>query len=250
MRQTVFDFTVPDLTTAQTAGIDSFLSGTALKTAQTTYVTDTNYTSRQMVSLSNSSTVRQGDENGTIVAQSQTVYDDASYGIVSSGTLSGSAVNTWTDPNTTYRANPSTSKVWKNTDNTWISTHAQFDQYGNMRRSIDALGNASEIEYSSDYYFAYPTLTRTPVPDPNNTGYGSTSAFTTTAVYDFTTGLTTSVTDANSQTTTIEYNDPLLRPTRTIAPNGQQTITEYGDTVGSLYVKVRSQIDGTNWKQG
>ena len=45
---------------------------------------------------------------------------------------------------------------------------------------------------------------------------------------------------------------PLLRPTKATAPNGQQTITEYGAGTDSTnrYVKVSTQIDATNWKVG
>src|SRR6185295_2859839 len=63
--------------------------------------------------------------------------------------------------------------------------------------------------------------------------------------------------DINGQTTTVSYADPstsvlypLFRPRVITAPNGQQTITEYGDMSGSLYVKVSSQIDSSNWEIG
>ncbi len=89
------------------------------------------------------------------------------------------------------------------------------------------------------------------------------SALTTQTAYDLTTGLPTSTTDANGQTTAISYADPitgvldpLLRVRKVTAPNGQQTITEYGvpDSNGQLiasqrFVKVRSQIDADKWKE-
>lgn len=56
-------------------------------------------------------------------------------------------------------------------------------------------------------------------------------------------------TDANNQTTTMEYYDPLLRPTRVIAPNGHQTVTEYGagTSEATRWVKVKTQIDNEKW---
>lgn len=44
----------------------------------------------------------------------------------------------------------------------------------------------------------------------------------------------------------------MRRPTKVTAPNGQQTITEYGagTDASSRYVKVKSQINATDWKQG
>jgi YD repeat-containing protein len=69
-------------------------------------------------------------------------------------------------------------------------------------------------------------------------------------VYDPTTGLSLTTTDANGQITTMEY-DAYLRPIKSIAPNGQQTITEYGlgTSESTRFTKVKTQIDGTNWKE-
>src|SRR5690606_12314601 len=68
---------------------------------------------------------------------------------------------------------------------------------------------------------------------------------------DYNTGLPLSSTDINGQTTVMEYDDPLLRPRKVTAPNGRQTITEYGagTSPSTRWVKARSQIDGTNWKE-
>ena len=56
----------------------------------------------------------------------------------------------------------------------------------------------------------------------------------------------------------MEYNDPLLRPTRAAAYNGGQQVgaateTIYGDGTSipeTRFVKTRSQIDETHWKEG
>ncbi len=142
----------------------------------------------------------------TLVAQSETRYDEPAYSLLTYGT-----VTSWNDPGSA-RGNATTSRNWVNTSNSWLETHAQYDQCGNVRNTWDAKGNQSQIEYSSDYVYAYPTLTRTPVPDP--------SAFVATNVFDFNTGLATSSTDANNVTTTLEYNDALNRPTRMVLAYG------------------------------
>ncbi|MGB7070433.1 MAG: hypothetical protein WBD22_13145 [Pyrinomonadaceae bacterium] len=48
-----------------------------------------------------------------------------------------------------------------------------------------------------------------------------------------------------------ECNDPLLRPTKVTAPNGHQTITEYGSgtSESTRWVKMRSQIDAGSWTE-
>src|SRR5262249_20653183 len=67
-----------------------------------------------------------------------------------------------------------------------------------------------------------------------------------------TTALPLSTTDINGQTTSMEYDDPFLRPTKITAPNGQQTITEYGTgtDASTRFVKVKTQLDNVNhWKE-
>ena len=69
--------------------------------------------------------------------------------------------------------------------------------------------------------------------------------------YDYNTGLPISTTDANGQITTMQYVDPLLRPTKVTAPNGHQTISEYGagTSAETRFVKSRSQIDASTWNE-
>jgi YD repeat-containing protein len=53
-------------------------------------------------------------------------------------------------------------------------------------------------------------------------------------------------------TVTTEYNDPLLRPTRTfVTPSGfaGETLIEYGDSIGNLYIKTKTQIDAANYAE-
>lgn len=189
------------------------------------------------------------DETGELVSHSETKYDEPNYPVL---TYSG-GVTGWIDPNTTARGNATTARTWLREENRWLETHAQFDQFGNPRKSWDTSGDSSrfvETEYSADYQYAYPTRVIAPAPDPNNTGHGTNQTSQATTVYNFYTGLPVSVTDDFGQTTTTEYNDVLLRPKRIIPPAGAgQTIFEYGDTVGNLYVKVKKQIDEQNWSE-
>ena len=152
------------------------------------------------------------------------------------------------------RGNPTTSRVWDSTKDinptnpsAYIATHAKFDGYGNLIESTDAKGNFSITETSALYNYAFPTKTKSPAVMVN----GVSTIFEINFVYDFNTGLMKSTTDANGKTTEMFY-DESLRPIKTIAANGHQTITEYGvgTSAETRYTKVKTQIDATNWKEG
>jgi len=155
-----------------------------------------------------------GQESTTYAANSEISYDEPAYPLIPYG-----PVTSWNDPGTIPRGKPTTIRRWLDSTNSWIETHAQFDQCGSVRNTWDAKGNQSQIEYSGVYAYAYPTLTRTPVPDPSGQ-HGSANALVFTKVFDFNTGLATSSTDANNVTSTLEYNDALNRPTRMVRAYG------------------------------
>ncbi len=243
---TAYDFATVGNSSAETSAITAMPQGAALQTSETDYSTDAGYIGRWMTGLPTATRLK--NAAGSVVAKSEITYDEiGSYPLIATGTNAQ-----WQDPLTNYRGNVTTTKNWSDiTNNQFVQTHTQYDNFGNLRKSWDAKGNVSTTDYSSTYQYAYPTTATSPIPDSTGQN-GSTTALTTSTVYDFTTGIPTSVTDANGQTSNIEYNDILLRPTKTIAPNGHQTITEYGagTTAATRYVKVRTQIDGTNWKEG
>lgn len=131
---------------------------------------------------------------------------------------------------------------------TWISAHTQYNQLGNVRYVWDTRGKLSTIDYTDAYSdsvgrntCAHATLSTTAVPDSTGV-HGSTSAFTSSSIYDFNTGLVTSATDANGRTASYEYNDVMNRPTKVTRPDGGWSITSYGDTPGNLYVDSQTLI--------
>lgn len=199
-----------------------------------------------------------------VIARTQTVYDE--YGFVTSGDLSGSLIDTWTDPANDHaippasravRGKPTTVKIWDSDNSTpnndvWIQTHSQYDKYGNVRKVWEPNENISsdrfvETEFSVDYGFAYPTKVKTPAPGDGISGTNQGSTASTT--YDFMTGLPLTATNDFDQTTKTEY-DALLRPTKTYG-DGTFTIPEtqtvYNDD--QLWIKVRKQIDANNWDE-
>jgi RHS repeat-associated protein len=222
-----YNYALVDQTTAQTADITAFTGGPLVRSITMTYFTsNANYRSRNIVGLSDTTTTY--NAAGTMVAQSISSYDEAAYPLLPYGSVTG-----WSDPGTTYRGNLTTTSNWLDYPaSVFIQTHAQYDQCGSVRKSWDANGNESQIEYSSAYAFAFPTITRTPVPDSQGQ-QGSSSPLENTGTFDFNTGLVTSATDENGQITTFEYNDPLLRHTRIVHAFGtglqNQTTYAYND---------------------
>ena len=145
-----------------------------------------------------------------------------------------------------------------------LTTTSAYDIAGNVVSKTDPKGYTTQTTYGDSFCngstcggtytpntYAFATSTTSPVPDVSTAyGYtagtfGSVYSFTTSTVYDFYTSLTYSTTDANNQTTTVEYGDPLNRPTAQIRPDGSRTDVEYYDTVGNLYVRVLTDLDAS-----
>jgi RHS repeat-associated protein len=247
-----YDFYSLNQTTAQTGSIGTIsnivLSGTTpLRTDETTYLVndpafDTNtrnaYIARNLVRLP--SATRVIGASG-VIAQSLLRYDENSF--ISSGTTA-----CWSDPGTTVRGNLTTSSNWLNTPNSYLSTHAQYDQYGNVRKSWDArdigLSNPAQIDYASTYQFTYPTTTTSSIPD-STAIHGTNIPLVTTTVYDFNTGSINSTTDANDKTTSYTYNDVLNRVKTVTSPDGGLTTFNYNDVPGSLYVEKIAKVSST-----
>lgn len=144
-----------------------------------------------------------------------------------------------------------------NESNGTIRTYKKYDVAGNVIKSKDALGNESRIEYDDAFAdgqtrpfknFAYPTQSITPAPDPSGQK-GLTEGFTTSAVFDYDTGLVTSKKDTNNQETTTSYVrpdgivDPLNRAQKISYPDGGWVSYEYGDAPGNIYVRTRTLRD-------
>jgi RHS repeat-associated protein len=208
--------------------------GALLRHTHTDYVTAANYTDAQtgahLRNLVQLSTILDSIEN--VVSQTAISYDEPAFPLLTYFNVFG-----WTDPGTTARGNATTVKQWLNTNNSFLQSHTQFDQLGNARKLWEprdtTLNNPTQIDYSVTYQFAFPTLNTSPDPDRTANTNGPRTPLTTSLTYDFSTGLTTSTTDPNNVTSTVEYNDPLERPTRTISGANtsiqNQTTINYDD---------------------
>ncbi len=237
-----------------------YQQGQVASISQTDYLYNENYKARGISSLPIETRILNPANPTDVIAVTKTSYDE--YGVESSGTLPADFTNTWIDPATdasipadsrVLRGNPTTVKVLDSDNNAWIETHTKYDQYGNVRKVWEVNEPVSsnrfvETEYSTDYAFAYPTRVVMPAPDPSNTN-GTNQGSQVMTTYDFTTGLPLTVTNDFGQTTATEYNDSLLRPTRTYAVNftAPETQSVYDDT--NLKVTIRKQIEANNWDE-
>jgi RHS repeat-associated protein len=230
----VYDYVVLSSSTAQTATIGSISLETRLKYSETTY--NNGYQSSNILGLPATVTVKNND--GTVLSRSEMAYDECTAYCAASGA-----------------ALPTTQKSWDSTkgaftsSSAYLATHAKFDSYGNRIEATDAKGYVTTTAYDTTYH-AYPVSVTMAVADSYGT-YGSSSAFTISTTYDPISGLILSTTDINGQSSSMEYEDPALRPTKVTAPNGHQTITEYGagSSESTRWVKVRMQVNDSAWKE-
>ena len=104
-----------------------------------------------------------------------------------------------------------------------ISYDFSYDITGNQRTAT--------TNCCQEMSFVYSTTTQFSQPDSVTKGSsdtGSAHRITTSATYDFNTGVMKTSTDANSRTTTVAY-DAVARPTLVTAPTGGKGTTDYDD---------------------
>ncbi|HEY6807101.1 MAG TPA: DUF4214 domain-containing protein [Pyrinomonadaceae bacterium] len=223
--------------TAGSGAIGLMPLGNLVKSTSTSYLTsNSNYRNRNILGFPTTTSI--SDANG-LVSQNIITYDDyASRSLMSFGPVIG-----WSDPQTDFRGNPTSSSVRLDYPSvTWIQTQTQFDQYGNARKFWDGMGRVDPqkvIEFSADSFYAYPTKTTSIAPDPSGT-YGQTIGFESSSVFDFNTGLVTSTTNINGQRTDYEYDVPLNRLKKITRPDGSWTTHEYHEDAGNNYVVTRT----------
>ena len=250
-----------NLTVDQIAAL--FTSANPATVTEMDYLYDADYLARNISGLPTETRLK--DAAGNLKARTHIEYDEANYTLSSTGTMPTAAANSWIDLTSpgqlgatigAKRGLPTTVRSYSDlavNANLYIETHSFYDQYGNVRKMRDGRGNDTEMQYDAVNAFAYPTKTISAIPGGN----GSTTAFRTTVAYDYNTGLPTASTDANNLETRMEYVDPLYRPTRMQQyfgglPVGAATETVYGagTSDATRYVKSRTQIDETKWKEG
>ncbi|MGH9801442.1 MAG: hypothetical protein ACRD82_13840, partial [Blastocatellia bacterium] len=136
--------------------------------------------------------------------------------------------------------------------NVEIASFSQYDIAGNVVKVRDANNNDTTLNFGDSFAgsftpntFAFVTSTTSPAPGAT---YGGGVALVSSSMYDFWSGKVVSTTDPNLKTTSFEYADPLDRLTRVVRPSGGgETTYQYGDAVGSLFLKTRTKQDAATW---
>lgn len=241
-----------------------WFSGKLATTAETDYLYATgngeDYKERGIIGLPIESRIL-SPSNG-VLSKKQQIYDNApapndnsTYPIINAGTSA-----TWIDPESELRGNVTTSRQWIRESNTWLESHARFDNFGNLRKVWDASGDATkyvETIYEHDpgngkpYHYAYPTKVITPSPATSSiaAGHATTETSSVETSYDQNTGLVLTVKDDFGQITATEYNDPLLRPTKVSGLNFVAPITETEYDDNNRFIRIKKQIDSSNWDE-
>lgn len=233
-------------TTGQSGLITAMTAGPLASRAETTYLDNSAYQSRNILGLPTSVVLT--DASLQIVSRTDYVYDETAYPLLTYTDLTGPD---YIDPGTSARGNVTTSKRYVDIGtNLYLETHAQFDQCGNLRNAWDVRGIESQTQYSSTYKHAFVTQATTAIPDPSG-NHGSSVAFTMTSTFDLTTGLPLTTTDANGQSTSFSYKDdlgttdPLNRLRKVTRPDGGWTKYSFGEALGDLFVLTEMRQDAT-----
>ncbi|HTT23525.1 MAG TPA: RHS repeat-associated core domain-containing protein [Candidatus Sulfotelmatobacter sp.] len=192
---------------------------TLLRKTHTSYVTDSNYTTRHILSLS--ATVIVYDGSGTAKSNTAYTYDGAAL-----TSVTGAANHDDTNYGTGFVYRGLLTTLTQYTDPVAPSgaiTHGEtYDMLGNLRTEVADCCVQKQYNFSSTTQYS----------QPDSVVRGSGTTLTTSATYDSYTGLLASSTDENNQTTTYNF-DVMDRPLSQTRPDNTVLSTSYDDTSAS-----------------
>jgi len=200
-------------------------TGSVLRTTNTSYLafSNSNYFTNNLLDLASSVQV----QNGGGVQQAYKTYGYDESGLQSSGVTeqkvagesypgNQTSVHRWLSNGSAVAQTPCNVSV---ASGGYLVTNNIYFDTGEIQKSTDPCLYSTSYLYSSTYYGAYSTTVS------NALGQNTTFA------YDFNTGLVTSMTDPNSQSTTQTY-DTMARLTGVGYPDGGSTSYCYTDMGG------------------
>ena len=235
-------YALPVLQTASDYGQGA--AGPTIRKTSTAYKwqTNSNYLSANLLTLPTSKIVTDGSGNKCL--EIDTDYDDSARLFSPSPAVTMQHVAA---PGPVRGNVSSISRQLTNTpcqaSATWRAVTSYVNTYdtGMPYQSIDPLGHTTTYSYSSTFFGAYPTQTQ--LNSTTTPGSGTTVQHISTANYDFNTGMPTSATDENSNSTSLQY-DGSWRLTQTSFPDGGLLAFSYQDSA-PFSVTVTRKINST-----
>lgn len=214
--------------------------GTLIRSTAYTYVTSSNYASRHILNLRASAIVYSGSSSsGTPASNISYTYDGSS---LTSAT--GASNHDDTNYGTSFAYRGLVTSVSQYVDPVTLTTQIahtkSYDMLGNL---LDAAADCCKHQQ-----FVYSSTTQYSQPDSIVSGSSGTTT-TASATYDAYTGLIATSTDANSQTTTYNY-DVMDRLTSSTGPDSTAVSDSYDDSSANPAVTVTTPItSSTSSKQ-
>lgn len=187
------------------------------------------------------------------LSEPQCEYEDEEVWVpIAGGYYANCSCTDWTytdvsvyDPNTIFRGNLTKTTVYSDaaTPSGAITQTKQYDETGNRVAESASCCELKTYDYTIDTQYAYPTTQTRGSSDPN-----ATIRNTSSAVFDFNTGLVEQSTDPNGRTSTAAYDADTLRPTTTTAPTGAYTTTTYDESGMTITDEVKDASNVTAGK--
>ncbi len=234
--ETVFD-TYGNLTERREHAWGPAAPGAVVRTTQMSYLATTPYTTRNIRNRVNQILVRDGGPTGVIKSQTDILYDEPAYSNVDCP----ASIPQHDDANYgcsfLARGNPTTTTTYADAaaQTGPIVRHFSYDFFGNLRRADVSCCQQKQWNYSAATNFAYP--------DSVISGPPTGQQLTTSATYNFYTGLVMSTTDENNKVTSFTY-DSLKRLIDIERPDHAHVTYAYNDAART--VTTNTPIDGTS----
>src|SRR6267378_4011414 len=209
---------------------------------KTNPVNGQDYTSTAIHILNRKASEQIKDANGNILAQTQYEYDNYASDQKHAGLQASGAVQHDSAFTTTYtaRGNLTATPHWRNTDGVWLTTYNQYDDAGNLLKTIDPGTRPMSFGYSDSWNDATCTPTGGGAAAYRTSGTHALSQ-TATSKFNSCVGTIASTTDLNSQAVSSTY-DLMGRVTQTNFPDGGQTIHAFNESALPRGVSTTTKI--------
>ncbi|MCI0620234.1 MAG: hypothetical protein L0387_00915 [Acidobacteria bacterium] len=232
--KTTFDI-YANLTELQEFGWGSGAPGAVVRTTQITYLSTTPYTDRNIRNRVTQVLVRSGGPTGTIKSRTNVTYDGTTPTCITGAaqhndSTHGCSFNT--------RGNPTSVTSYTNAaaPSGPVTKNFTYDTLGNVRTADLNCCQQRQWNYSVTTQYAYP--------DSVVSGPGGGPQLTTSATYNFHTGLVATSTDENGKVTTFTYEAALRRLINVLRPDNANVSFAYDDVARTVRVEI--PIEGTN----